>query len=505
MRIGGLATGMDIDQLVGKLMKAERLPLDRMEQDKTTLTWKRDAFRDVNKKLLELDNMMLDMKLDSTYNSKSVSSTQENAVTATGSSLASNGVYDIAVTQLAESAINVGGVIGTDIDPDEKLSDQNFTGSLQTATSADPFKFYTYKEDGTKETHTFTVSGDDTLNEVLGRITEADNNVRAFFDTQSQKVVLETTRTGDYNQSTEYGGAEIGFDSTNTFFTETLQFEINADGNPVESGGSDSKFTYNSALTIESKNNNYTLNGINFEFKAVGSAKLTVDNNVDASFDSIIKFVDKYNQLVETLNETQREEKYRDYKPLTDKEREDLSEDEAKLWDEKAKSGILSNESLISDGLFAMRRSWYANVDTGGDFTSLTQLGITTSSDYTDGGKLIVDEDELKKALTENPSGVQKLFSNSEEGAGRGIINRIEDSLESTLGRIEERAGKGSDTLENYTLGKRMKDLNEQISAFEDRLVRVENRYWGEFTAMEKAIQRMNQQSAQLMSQFGGA
>lgn len=57
----------------------------------------------------------------------------------------------------------------------------------------------------------------------------------------------------------------------------------------------------------------------------------------------------------------------------------------------------------------------------------------------------------------------------------------------------------------DFTLGKRLKDLNEQIFDFENRLERVEDRYWGEFTAMEKAIQRMNQQSAQLMSQFGGA
>ena len=54
MRVGGLATGMDIEAMVNKLMEAERMPLDRMEQDRTLLTWKRDAFRDVNRSLLEL-------------------------------------------------------------------------------------------------------------------------------------------------------------------------------------------------------------------------------------------------------------------------------------------------------------------------------------------------------------------------------------------------------------------------------------------------------------------
>src|SRR5699024_11661543 len=81
--------------------------LDRMEQDKTTLEWKRDGFREINKALLELDNMMLDMKLSKTYNSKTVTSSMESAVTATATSSAANGSYKISVEKLATSAMNV--------------------------------------------------------------------------------------------------------------------------------------------------------------------------------------------------------------------------------------------------------------------------------------------------------------------------------------------------------------------------------------------------------------
>lgn len=151
-----------------------------------------------------------------------------------------------------------------------------------------------------------------------------------------------------------------------------------------------------------------------------------------------------------------------------------------------------------------MRSSWYSNVETDGAYSSLTELGITTTSNYLDGGKLEVNEQELKDALANDPDSVHKVFSNSSEGEDRGIINRLEDALDSTIGQIEQRAGKGTDTLENYTLGKRMKDLNERIASFEERMVQVENRYWSQFTEMEKAIQRMNQQSAQLQNQFGG-
>src|SRR5690625_7862278 len=97
---------MDIEAMVNKLMEAERMPLNRMYQQQTTLEWKRDAFRDINSKLLELDNMMLDMKLSTSYKPKVATSSQESAVTATASSNASNGSYEIEVTHLASNAIN---------------------------------------------------------------------------------------------------------------------------------------------------------------------------------------------------------------------------------------------------------------------------------------------------------------------------------------------------------------------------------------------------------------
>src|SRR5690625_2566698 len=108
LRIGGLATGMEIDQIVDRLMEAERMPLERMKQDQIMLTWKQDAFREINRSLLELEHMIFDMKLSPTYQSKTVHSSNENAVTATASSSAVDGSYQIQVSQLATNAINVG-------------------------------------------------------------------------------------------------------------------------------------------------------------------------------------------------------------------------------------------------------------------------------------------------------------------------------------------------------------------------------------------------------------
>jgi len=492
LRIGGLATGMDIDEIVEKMMTAERMPLDRMEQDRTTLEWKRDGFRDINKTLLELKNMMLDMKLSKTYQSKTVTSSMENAVTATARTGAPEGTYQIKVNELATSEIW------------QSKKDQGFEGINQKISEIDStFDFskavtlatYDEKEKEMK-THEIKIDEDDTIKDVLKKINDQDNNVRAFYDEQSNQIIMETNRTGIYN---EEGTSEIVFGEEDNSLA-TL-FGMNR-----EKEATNAEFEYN-GLTIHSKDNSYTLNDITFNFNATTnneSATLSVRNDTEATFDKIMEFVDKYNEVVEAMNGSQREEKHRDYKPLTEEQKKEMSEKEIELWEEKAKSGLLRGESTITNGLYSMRNSWYSNVKTDGDIQSLTQIGIKTSESYMDGGKLIVDEDKLRAALNDDPEGVQNLFSNSAKDESRGLVNRLEDSLTTTMDSIKSRAGNStSASLDNYTLGKQMKDLNKRISDFEDRLVKVEDRYWSQFTAMEKAIQRMNQQSEYLMSQFG--
>lgn len=490
MRIGGLASGMDIDAIVEKLMSAERMPLDRMHQDRTLLEWKRDGFRDINKALFKLDDLMFEMKRSKNYNPKTAVSSQENAVTAIAASGVPKGSYDIEVQQLAKNAINFSEPLG--IDPKQKLGEID-------GMPLGEFSFTTFDEDGKEKVHTFEVTAEDTLTDVLNRITSADNDVRAFYDTQSKRVILETTRTGKYNP--DENGKEIVFDAQdNAFFSNVLQLDA-----ANEKGGQNAKFIYNGELELESKDNEYQLNGITFQFKNVteGNATITIDHDVDSTFDLIMNFVNTYNEVVEVMNKSQQEEKFRDFKPLTDAQKKEMSEDEIKKWEEKAKSGLLRGESAISNGLYDIRSSWYSKVDTGGAFTTLTQVGIQTSSAYRDGGKLVVNEEKLKEALRNDPDSVQKLFTNNAKDGSRGLVNRLEDSIDSTMKAIETKAGKSTSTLENYTLGKQMKDLNERITTFEKRLVRLESRYWSQFTAMEKAISNMNSQADYLMSQFG--
>lgn len=492
MRVPGLATGMDIEQMVNKLMEAERMPLRRLEQDRTLLTWKQEAYRELNLALSELDQMMLDMKLSRTYESKSVHSTQENAVTATGSSQTANGTYYIEVEQLATAAMNVG-TAGVDVDA--KIKD------LNSSYIDEEIIFYTYDENGDRQDHKIKIEEDDTIGDILKKINDDKSiPVRAFaqeIDGET-KVILEATRTGIYNHDKD--GYEIVFGNSNEFFSDILKLDQSK-----ESGAQNAKFTYNHHLDIESRNNSYTINGLNLQFndKTNGAATLTVTNDVDHAFEKIMDFVNKYNEVIEKLNGTQQERRYRDYPPLTQEQKEEMTEREIELWEERAKSGLIRGERVIVDGMASMRRSWYETTVTDGAYKSITQIGITTSEDYLDGGKLIVDEEKLKQALRENPEDVRRLFAENSDGH-QGVIHKLEDAVKRTIDRIHDHAGRATSTLDNYALGKRMKDLDKRIEDFQRRLINVENRYWNQFTQMEKAIQRLNEQSSYMFAQFYG-
>src|SRR5690625_4411368 len=106
MRISGLATGVDIDQIVADLMRAERLPVDKMLQERQTLEWKMEDYREINRKLNTFRNNIFDSVIrQANMLAKTVSSSNENAVTATGASTAGNTTMQIEqITQLARAA-----------------------------------------------------------------------------------------------------------------------------------------------------------------------------------------------------------------------------------------------------------------------------------------------------------------------------------------------------------------------------------------------------------------
>ncbi|MGE7599307.1 flagellar filament capping protein FliD [Lysinibacillus fusiformis] len=234
---------------------------------------------------------------------------------------------------------------------------------------------------------------------------------------------------------------------------------------------------------------------------------MTSTTDVDDIMAKIKEFVTTYNGFIKDLNDQTKETKYRDYTPLTSEQREEMSESEIKLWEEKAKSGLLRGDTLIREGLTGMRSLVYqSNSGIDSKYNSLFSIGITTSKNYNDGGTLEIDETKLRKVLEEDPDAVEKLFKNSEgkkddvvDGKTvdtRGYLDKLRGSMKTFEITIEKKAGRSTMTDAQYTIGKNLVDTESRISTWKRKLEDIEARYWKQFTAMETAINKANSQSS---------
>jgi flagellar hook-associated protein 2 len=490
MRIGGLASGMDIDQLVKDLMKAERMPLDKLYQKKQILEWQRDDYRSMNSLLQELDTHIFNnLTLQSSFLKKKIVSSDESVVTATANSSAANIDTTITVTKIAKSANWISP--GT----------ENFVQGART------LKIRVTNGDGTSPSTnpvTIDITADDTLSSVLTKLNNnQDLGITIFHDPQTDKIVITKKDTG--------AAASLVIDdaTTATFFTQ-LGFTGATAGAELtgKTAGENAQFTINGLSTSRSTNT-FTINNVTYTLKKEGaSATISTTNDTDAMFNTIKGFVDKYNEIIGKINDKISEERYRDYPPLTDEQKEAMTEKQIELWEEKAKSGLLRRDSILSSGLSQMRLDIYSTVSgtsINTNYDTLSEIGITTSSNYLENGKLIIDETKLRKALETDPNAVFELFNASGSDFNtKGLAKRLRDTIKNTIGKIEQKAGKTLWTNQQFAIGRNLNQINDQIDRFEDRLKQIEDRYWRQFTAMEEAINKANSQSMYLMNAFGG-
>jgi len=250
----------------------------------------------------------------------------------------------------------------------------------------------------------------------------------------------------------------------------------------------------------------------------VPNVTLSSTTDVDDMMKKIKEFVTMYNGLVKEMNDQTKEKKYRDYSPLTDEQRKEMSENEIKLWEEKAKSGLLRSDSILRSGLAGMRGLIYESnpAVSNPKYNTLFNIGITSSKSYNDGGTLEIDEDKLRKALEDDPDAVTTLFTNkgdkqdtiSVDGVEktvdtRGFLLKLRGSMDKFKLDIEKKAGNASSVDNSYSIGKSLVDMDKRIDTWKDKLEKIEARYWKQFSAMEKAINKANSQSS-YFAQFSG-
>lgn len=363
----------------------------------------------------------------------------------------------------------------------------------------------------------FTISKDTKLSEMMEQINESDAGVTMEYDKVNNKFVFTAAETGAGNTiEVSESGSNFLTAAGITDYTEGEDAVVLIDGE---------KYT-RSSNTVEADGVTYALVSESDEVQTV-----SVTKDTDAVYDLITGFVEDYNTLIETINDKLSEEYDYDYQPLTDDQKEEMTDEQIEDWEAQAKTGLLANDLTLNSMLTKIRTALYTSVE--GVTGPLSSIGISTE-DYEDNGKLVIDETTLKQAIEEDPESVISLFcQGSETYSGKntnrdlssyersvrseeeGIAYRVYDILQDYIsttrdgsgnkGILIEKAGVDDDSSEtdNYFYNL-ISDYDEKIDYLTNKLEEKEDYYYSKFTAMETALSNLNSQ-ANLIANFSSS
>lgn len=341
----------------------------------------------------------------------------------------------------------------------------------------------------------FTINGtefkfdkDATLSKVINDINSSQAGVKLTYSALEDKFTMEAADSG--------AGFDINFNDDSGNLMKALFGET-----PNKTEGKNAIVTVN-GLETERSSNSFTVNGLNIEItKETGPVTIQTKRDTQKIFDGIKSFVDDYNKLISELNSLVSEKaEYKKYPPLTQQQKKEMTDKEIELWEEKAKVGLIRGDSNVSQFLSSMRYSLYTKPE--GAKYALYDIGIETSGEWKDNGKLIIDEAKLKKLLDQDPQEVANLFNNSVDGIAKKLDSAIKEAASTSSaspGSLVRVAGVvGRVTEKQNTLTKMMDDIEERIKNLSRTFEKEKTRYWNQFNAMEKVIANLSSQSSWL-------
>lgn len=298
------------------------------------------------------------------------------------------------------------------------LTESGLSGAdnLEKWFKANPDKKFAFTiNDGIKDVK-IEISKDDTMQDVMNRINE-ETNVQVTYQSSTDKFVFTSKKegaSGSFELKAESGQENI---LKGIFGTHTTNKAQGTDAIlQVKYAGSDEVVEIvRDSNTFKVDGMTITLNGT-FGYKVDENGKMVEDAAEAITFDAkvddekivetIKEMIKEYNEIIELVNKEAKTKPSRDYAPLTDEQKKELSESEIEAWEEKAKEGLLFNDNDIkglSNGLRFVLGS--------GDLQELEKIGISVSSTASDNGKLSFDESKFKAALASDPEGVKELFT----------------------------------------------------------------------------------------------
>ena len=572
-------SGLDIESLVKMGMMNKQNQYDKMYQTQLKQTWVKEAYNTVYTDVKAFKESMSTFKMQSNMSAMQATSSNNDVVSVTANGAAAAMNHKITVEQVASNAYLMtangqkidrannsaansaylkdvlfrGDATKTTVDGQTSYLVRNgTTGNIDTFKGSDVAISIEVQDgdevdsDGKPVTHKveFTydqIFGDNkTLNDLATAFSNSGANVQGGYDTVNDSFSLYNKTSGSANKiglkATNETSKELldklhlaSYDGQNNTLGSAITFET--DKMNVAATGTNAKATID-GKTYESDTNKLNVANVIYNFNGVSAknadgtyqaSTISVSQDTDKIVDNVKKFVETYNTLIDSLNTKYREEKNTDYKPLTKKQESEMTESQINKWNEKAKSGLLYHDNNIYSIISDMREALYTEVDAVDtvltdargnkySYNSMSSIGITSSTNQ---GHITLDEEKLKKALTEDPDCVYQLFASDQDSTyisgstnknqsdtytsksdylNTGIANRLYNSMTTNIRNLESYAVTSKETDDESYLGKLITNMNTKMTSFQTLMKSYESKLYKKYDAMEVALSKLGAQ-----------
>lgn len=352
------------------------------------------------------------------------------------------------------------------------------------------------------------------VNQYAAIITANNENM-----TDSEAVMKEHSALADIAKMED--GSTEQQDAINDFVNQVvaaktnldyLQLNGNSDAKKID--GQDAVIKLN-GIEYTGSTNSFSVNGLIITAQAAtgdgddNAVTITTQTDTQGMYDKIKDFLTQYNSLINEITSLYNADSAKGYEPLTDEEKDAMSETEIEKWEDKIKASLLRRDDSLESIMNTMTSAMSKGIKINGKNYYLSSFGIKTlgylnaaeneqNAYHIDGDEDDAstkgNDDKLLKALTEDPDTVIEFFQGLTDNLYTVMGKKMETSTLSSVYKVYN----------DKEMASEYSDYTDIIKKWEEKLQAQEDYYYKKFSAMETALSKLQSQTSSLTNLFGG-
>lgn len=339
------------------------------------------------------------------------------------------------------------------------------------------------------------------------RVKELDATTQSLSDVESYLDPADPTKAG----------AKLTAEVEDAWKKKIEEAEKVVNATPGSLGGIERQYGKNATIELngveyEGESNTFEVNGLTITAlqKSDEVATLTTRSDTEGVYNIVKNFLKEYNAIINEMDKMYNAESTKGYEPLTDAEKDELTDTEIEKWETKIKDSVLRRDSNLSSLSSAMKNIMLQGAVVNGKQMYLSNFGIETLGYFSSAENeknayhINGDEDDatvsskandLKAAIAADPDTVISFFS------------QLAQNLYTELDK-QSRSIDGVRSFGSFYDDKRMEDeyknYTTKIKKQEDKLTAMQDKWYNKFAAMETALAKLQSNQSAVSSLLGG-